>query len=503
MSFSDAFLERFGLRFSENEESQAEVTSIIEKNEPSTEVIDDISGSNNFALSMSFDENFADQSKRIEYYRDMARNSYVADALKEIVNDAIVTPVDSNIVSLNLDNVKISDSIKTKINEEFEYILNLLNFHSESYEIFESWYVDGIYPLYKIVNKEDPSKGIVSLRYLDPKYLKRVQEVQRDPKTKRVVSRETFFMYADEKLKQRPKGIKFNEDSIVYATSGIVNKNNEIESHLEKAIVPYNQLNNLEVAVLIYFISRAPERLVFYIDTNKMNNTKANQYVNKIANKYQNKTVYDVKDGTVKNNKDIKTILENYWLPRQEGSQGTEIQSLGGGQQLQDQLEIINHFQRKLYQALNVPLTRLEAQQNFQFGRQSEITRDELNFRKFIDRLLNKFSNLFLDLLRTQLHLKNILKYQEFDKLKNNILFDFETDSIFKETKFFEVMQQRMDILDRMREHVKEQGGYFSPQYVKRNVLGFDDQQIEQMNKETKEAAKEGFFKGDEDGPGF
>ena len=503
MSFSDQLLDRFGLRFSEQEESKAEITSIIEKDEPSTEVIDDITGSNSFALSLSFDEHFRDQSKRIDYYREMSKNTYVSDALKEIVNDAIVSADNANIVDINLDQTKLSESIKTKIHNEFAEVLNLLNFHEKSYEIFEQWYIDGLYPLYKIVDKDDPSKGIVGLRYLDPKYLKRVQEVQRDPETNRVKSRETFYMYSDERLKRRPKGIKFNLDSITYADSGLTDPDNNLVSFLDKAIVPYNQINNLEVSVLIYFISRAPERLVFYIDTNKMNNTKANQYVNKIANKYQNKTVYDVKDGTVKNNKDIRTILENYWLPRQEGSQGTEIQTLGGGQQLQDQLEVVQFFQRKLYKALNVPLTRLEAQQNFQFGRQSEITRDELNFRKFVDRLLTKFSKLFFDLLKTQLHLKNILDYNEFNEIKNIVFFEYETDSIFKETKFFEVMQQRMDILDRMRDHVKEKGGYFSPQYVQKNVLGFTDKEIEQMKKEIAEAKKEGFFEGDDNNSGF
>ena len=506
LSISSDVLDSYGLvepKNKELEQSKSQNSIVPQKVEGAIEVDYNYGGPNAFGLSVNFDSQFGGQKERIDFYRKMRLNPYVDTAIQEIVNEAINFDLETGVVSLDLEHTQFSENIKKKIQEEFGYILRLLNFESDAYDLFEKFYVDGQLNFFKVVNKDRPKDGILELREIDARYIRKVSEVKRDVRSQRELERDEYYVYDDPRLAKRDKGVRLNGDSVARSWSGKTNENNEVVSHLEKAIVPYNQLNNLEVAVLVYFISRAPERLVFYVDTGLLPKNKADAYVRSVANKYQNKQVYNPDTGVVEGKKSVQTMLENIWLPRQDGSRGTEVNQIGGSIQLAQQIEVVDAFKTKLYQALNVPLGRLQKEGGqFDFGRASEITRDEVNFVKFIRRLQNRFSILILDVLRSQLVLKNILTTEEWEEESYNIRTDFSVDSVYEESKNIEMVESRLRLLRDANEYVKAKGGFFSREWVFRNILMLNEEQIKKMQKEIDEEVKSGAIP-EEEGRGF
>lgn len=497
------FLDSYGLVEPHKEDNKSKNSIVPKQDDGSLEIDETYGGPSPFGQSVHYDAKFSDQKSRIDFYREMECNSYVDNAIQEIVNEAINEDPESGIAAINLEKTPLSDTIKKKIQEEFENVLQLFNFDYDAHDLFRKFYVDGQLNFFKVVDKDEPGLGVIELREIDARYIRKVSHVKRDIRSQREVEREEYYIYTDPKLDKRDKGVRLNKDSVARSWSGRTNKNNEIISYLDKAIVPYNQVNDIEVAVLIYFISRAPERLVFYVDTGMLPRHKADAHVRSVARKYQNKQVYDIESGKVSDKKKIATMLENYWLPRQEGSRGTEVSQVGGSVQLSQQIEIIDWFKNKLYKALNVPLSRLQRDgMSIDFGRASEITRDEVNFVKFIRRVQNRFSQMLIDVLRSQIVLKNILTRDEWDELAYNIKVDFAVDSIYEESKNLEILEGRLRLLRDADEYVRKTGGYFSPNWVKRNILNQSEQEIEDIKKEIDQAVKDGEI-AEDDGPGF
>ena len=503
-SLSSDLLNSYGLVEPKNtdlENSKSRNSIVPKPSEGSIEIDSGYGGPNSFGFSVDFETNFGNQKERIDFYRKMENNPYIDKAIKEIVNEAINFDLEKGVITLNLESTKFSDPIKKKIQEEFDYILRLLNFHNEGYDLFRKFYVDGQLNYFKVVDKASPQEGILELREIDSRFIRKIAEVKREVRSQRELEREEYYVYNDPKLAQRDKGIKLNDDSVARSWSGKTNNRNEIVSNLEKAIVPYNQLNNLEVAVLIHFISRAPERLVFYVDTGLLPKNKADAYVRSIAKKYQNKQIYNTETGVVEDQKRAQTMLENIWLPRQDGSKGTEVSQIGGSIQLSQQIEVVDAFKAKLYESVDVPLTRLQKEGGqFDFGRASEITRDEVNFMKFIRRLQMRFSHFLFDALRSQLVLKNILSREEWEEEAYNIRADYSVDSLYEESKDLEVIETRLRLLRDANEYVKAKGGFFSREWIFRNVLRLSDNQIEEMQKQIEEEIKSGSIPEGEDG---
>lgn len=487
------YLDSYGLVEPRREDDISQNSIVPKKVDGSLEIDETYNGPSPFSQAVQYNSKFDSQAQRIEFYREMEMNSYVDNGVQEIVNEAINDDPETGIVALNLEKTELSDAIQKSIQTEFNHVLRMLNFDYDAHDLFRKFYVDGQLNFFKVVDRDNPGLGILELREIDSRYIKKVTHVKRDLRSQREVEREEYYLYTDPKIERKDKGVRLNKDSVARAWSGKTNKDNQIVSFLDKAIVPYNQVNDIEVAVLIYFISRAPERLVFYVDTGMLPRHKADAHVRSVARKYQNKQVYDIESGKVADKKKIATMLENYWLPRQEGNRGTEVSQVGGSVQLAQQIEIIDWFKTKLYQALYVPLSRLQRDgMSFDFGRASEITRDEVNFVKFIRRLQARFSYLLLDILRSQVVLKGILTRDEWDEIAYFIKLDFSVDSIYEETKNLEILEGRLRILRDADEYVKPKGGYFSPEWVKRNILGQSEQEQKDIKKEIDEAVKRG-----------
>lgn len=431
----------------------------------------------------------------IRRYRDISTYPDCDLAIEDIVSETISAVDDEESVSIILDDVKLSDSIKKKVVEEFDNILQLLDFNTRGHDIFRRWYIDGRLYYQKIVDVDAPKKGIVELRYIDPRKIRKIKEVQREMNADGIsIIKETreYFVYSERGLTPgtngnpnmatgdfSTKGIRINVDAITYVTSGLIDLDrNVVLSYLHKAIKPVNSLRMMEDALVIYRMSRAPERRIFYIDVGRLPTAKAEQYVKDIMVKYRNKVVYDAQTGEIRDDRKYMSMLEDFWLPRQEGGKGTEITTLPGGENL-GQIDDVVYFQKKLYQALNVPLTRLNPDQSMAvFGRQSEVSRDELKFNKFISRLRKKFSELFNDLLKTNLILKGIITEQDWEIINNQIRYDFNQDEYFAEVKESEVLRNRIDLLNQIQPYV---GIYYSQEYVQRKILKLSDKDIEQM----------------------
>lgn len=431
----------------------------------------------------------------IRRYRDISTYPDCDLAIEDIVSETISAVDDEEAVSIVLDDVKLSDSIKKKVVEEFDNIVQLLDFNTRGHDIFRRWYIDGRLYYQKIVDVDAPKKGIVELRYIDPRKIRKIKEVQREMNADGIsIIKETqeYFVYSERGLTPgtngnpnmatgdfSTKGIRINVDAITYVTSGLIDLDrNVVLSYLHKAIKPVNSLRMMEDALVIYRMSRAPERRIFYIDVGRLPTAKAEQYVKDIMVKYRNKVVYDAQTGEIRDDRKYMSMLEDFWLPRQEGGKGTEITTLPGGENL-GQIDDVVYFQKKLYQALNVPLTRLNPEQSMAvFGRQSEVSRDELKFNKFISRLRKKFSELFSDLLKTNLILKGIITEQDWEIINNQIRYDFNQDEYFAEVKESEVLRNRIDLLNQIQPYV---GIYYSQDYVQRKILKLSDKDIEQM----------------------
>ena len=427
-------------------------------------------------------------------YRDAASQPECDAAVEDIVNEAIVGDYDRNPVDIVLDGVKdVSDSIKKEITKEFDEVLTLLQFNSYGHDIFRKWYVDGRLPYHMIIDPSNPKKGILELRYVDPAYLKKVKEVKEeiDQKTgaKLIVNEEEYFIYQSATLATTSTGIKITKDSIAYCTSGLLDSGRKnVLSYLHKAIKPVNNLRMMEDALVIYRMSRAPERRIFYIDVGNLPKGKAEEYVQSLMNKYRNKIVYDASTGNLKDEKKHMSMLEDFWLPRREGGKGTEISTLPGGENL-GQIDDIVYFQKKLYRALNVPLNRLEQDGSFTLGRASEISRDEVKFKKFIDRLRKRFSDIFNQLLKTQLILKGIVTEDDWEKIRDNLSYDFIEDNYFSELKEAEILRERLDMLRTVNDYL---GTYYSSEWIRKNILQQSEEEMKEMDSQIEEEIKSG-----------
>lgn len=428
----------------------------------------------------------------ITRYREMANHPECENAIDEIVNEAITHDDDGTVVDIVTDKLKQPETIKKKIQEEFKNVLKLMNFSNLADDIFRRWYIDGRIYYHVIVDEKKPRDGIKELRYIDPRKIRKVREIKKDkdPKTGADIIKSTaeYYVYSDRGTTTQTfgsnvnQGLKIAPDSIINVNSGMMDaKNTFVISYLHKAIKPLNQLRMIEDAVVIYRLSRAPERRVFYIDVGNLPKGKAEQYMRDVMVKYRNKMVYDSNTGELRDDRKHLSMLEDFWLPRREGGKGTEITTLPAGQNL-GQLEDVQYFQKKLLQSLGVPYSRLEAQQGMVgLGRTTEVTRDELKFAKFITRIRNKFSQVFDHALATQLVLKGICSKEEWEKFREEIYYDYKKDNNFEELKEAELLRERLNMLGMIDPYV---GRYYSQEWVKKNVLQMTDDEIEEMEKQ-------------------
>ena len=443
-----------------------------------------------FGTYVDLDATAKNESEVITRYRETSLYSDVSNAIDEIVTEALAGTEQDKLVDINLDNVNLSDNIKQSIRNEFDAIVKMLEFRSKGPDIFRRWYIDGRMYYQKIIDNKNPKQGVIELRYIDPRKIKKVRDIkkERSPSGIDVIkSIEEFYVYNEKGLKYSQQygnvpglnqGIKISPDTITYVSSGIMDLEKSIVlGYLHKAIKPANQLKMMEDSLVIYRISRAPERRIFYIDVGNLPKIKAEQYLKDVMNKYRNKIIYDSSTGEIKDDRKFMSMLEDYWLPRREGGRGTEITTLPGGDNL-GQIDDINYFKNKLYQSLNVPVSRLESSTGMNFGRAAEINRDELKFGKFIDKLRKKFNELFQDILRTQLILKGILTDSDWSEIKEDIFYIYAQDRYYAELKNAENVRNRIDVLTQMAPFI---GTYFSKQYVMKNILQFTDEDIEKI----------------------
>ena len=457
-----------------------------------------VSGAGAYGTSLDLDGQYKTEIELILKYREMAQTSDCEIAIDNIINELIVIDDTRNPVDIILDRTNLSVGIKKKVTDEFSTVLDLLNFNNFGYDIFRRWYVEGKLYYHIMIDENNPNLGIVELRSLDATKIKKVKQINQkdtaDPK-KKEVSVNSMFNYNESGLGNRTSdGVLISGDSIAYATSGLLNPTKtSVLSYLHKAIKPLNQLRMVEDAIVIYRISRAPERRIFYIDVGNLPKLKAEQYIRDIMTRYKNKLVYDSTTGEVKDDRRHQSMLEDYWLPRREGGRGTEITTLPGGENL-GQLEDVEYFQKKMYKAMHVPVSRLEADSGFSLGRESEITRDELLFSKFIGKLQTRFSMLFGEILEKQLILKNIITSEEWSQIKDKVHYKFEKDHYYTEFKQQETLTQRVDLARNMEEYV---GNYYSREYFRKNILRQSEEEIRAQDAQIEKEKKEGDFDGD------
>jgi hypothetical protein len=449
----------------------------------------------------------------IKRYREMALHPECDSAIEDIVNEAIVSDTNDSPVQIDLDNLNASDGIKKKIRQEFKYILSLLDFDKKSHEIYRNWYIDGRLFYHKVIDLKNPQEGIQELRYIDAMKMRYVRQQKKSEKDKYRLSNintdnpmEYEFPQIEEYYIYNPKmnypttnpsslggngGVKMSKDSITYCTSGLVDRNKgSTLSYLHKAIKSLNQLRMIEDSLVIYRLSRAPERRIFYIDVGNLPKVKAEQYLRDVMMRYRNKLVYDANTGEIRDDKKFMSMLEDFWLPRREGGRGTEISTLPGGQNL-GEITDINYFQEKLYRSLNVPVTRIGGDGGFNLGRSSEILRDEVKFSKFVSRLRKRFSYMFHDMLRTQLILKNIITPEDWELMSEHIQYDFLYDNHFAELKDSELLNERLNMVQVAEPYV---GKYFSQDYVRRKILRQTDIEIVEQDALIKKEIKDGII---------
>ena len=435
--------------------------------------------------------NKASEADLIGRYREMSLHPEADSAINDVVNEAIAGDLNDHPVDINLQNLKISQNLKNVIRDEFENVLVLLDFDRKAYDIFRRWYIDGRLFYHKMIDVADPTAGITELRYIDPRKIKKVIEFDKPKDRQRVVDPEQttlvpksveYYIYSPKGLKgYENNGVKIAPDAITYVHSGQMDmQRNYVLSHLHKAIKALNQLRMIEDSLVIYRLSRAPERRIFYIDVGNLPKQKAEQYLREVMSRYRNKLVYNADTGEIRDDKKFMSMLEDFWLPRREGGRGTEITTLPGGQNL-GELEDVKYFQKKLYRSLNVPESRMESESSFNIGRSAEITRDEVKFQKFIVRLRKKFTDLFNDLLKTQLILKGVISIDEWSEFKEHIQYTFIADNYFSEMKEKEVMNERMALLAQMDPFV---GKYFSVEYMRRYILKQTDAEFGEIDEQ-------------------
>ena len=484
--------ELFGFEINRKSSKQKELPSFVPKTDEDGSGVIQAGGHFGAYIDMDGDK-FKNEVDLILKYRDIASQPECDAAVEDIINESIVGNNDESPVNLVLDELEISDKMKDAVKFEFETVLKLLNFNAYAHDIYRKWYIDGRLPYHIIIDKNSPKKGIQELRYIDPTKLRKVKEIEekQDPKTgaKIIEKSDEFFLFQDKLMSGAEQGLKIYPDAIAYCTSGQMDPGRKrILSYLHKALKPVNQLRMMEDSLVIYRISRAPERRIFYIDVGNLPKGKAEEYLRGIMNQYRNKLVYDASTGDIKDDKKHMSMLEDFFLPRREGGRGTEITTLPGGENL-GQIDDIIYFQKKLYKSLNVPVDRLEQEASFTLGRTSEITRDEVKFKKFIDRLRKRFSDLFMQLLKTQLLLKGIITESDWKDWKESIAFDYIEDNYFSELKQSEMLRERFEMLGNLDEYV---GKYISNEWIRKNVLRQTDDEIEEIQKQIDQETKDG-----------
>ena len=460
---------------------------------------------------------YKNENDLIRRYRSMALYPECDSAIEDIVNEAIVSDTNDSPVNIDLQNLNASDGIKKTIREEFSYILELLDFDKKAHEIFRNWYIDGRLYYNKVIDQKNPEAGIQELRYIDAAKMRYVRQVKKNPKDalnslERLAGGgkdnpqnynfpelEEYFVYTPGNSKTGAiassftggsnKGVKMTRDSVTYCTSGLVDRNKgSTLSWLHKSIKPLNQLMMIEDALVIYRLSRAPERRIFYIDVGNLPKVKAEQYLRDVMMRYRNKLVYDSNTGEIRDDKKHMSMMEDFWLPRREGGRGTEITTLPGGQNL-GEITDIQYFQKKLYRSLNVPETRLQGDSGFSLGRSSEILRDEIKFSKFVGRMRKRFSSMFNDILKTQLLLKNVVTPEDWEYMNDHIQYDFLYDNHFAELKEAELRESRINQATLVEPLI---GKYYSQDYVRRNVLRQTDVEIKEQDELIKQEIKDG-----------
>lgn len=422
----------------------------------------------------------------IRRYRSTAEHPECDLAIEDIINEAVNTEDYKQSVSILTDNLPYSSKIKSRVKSEFEQIIRLLDFNNKAHDIFRRWYIDGRLHYHKVVDENDPRKGIQELRYIDATKIKKIRKVDKAATSKgsptlKVI--QEYFIYNDKGISNSTAGsLKITPDAICYVPSGIHDpQKNMVMSYLQKAIKPVNQLRMIEDAVVIYRIARAPERRIFYIDVGNLPKVKAEQYLKDVMNRYRNKVVYNNATGEIRDDRNQMSMLEDFWLPRREGGRGTEITTLPGGQNL-GEIEDILYFRNKLYRALNIPASRLEEPSpGFNLGRGAEITRDEVKFTKFVQKLRRKFNVLFYDLLKTQLLLKGVVSEEDWPSIKENINFTYLKDGHYAEMRDMDLLRDRLEILNTMEPFI---GEWFSKEYIQKHVFRMSEDEIKDMDKQ-------------------
>ena len=489
----------FGYSLERAKKGQSNGPSFVRKE--SDDAATPVAGGGYFGTAIDLDGSYKDESDLIRRYREMSIHPECDRAVDDVVNEAIAGDRDDSPVDVDLANLEVSAAIRKKIRDEFHNVLRLLDFDKKAYDIFRRWYIDGKLYYHKVIDTKNPRRGITELRYIDPRKIRKVIEFEAkkdrqfvDPRTMESLTAPRsaeYYVYNQKGLRGlETTGIKIASDAIAFCHSGLKDMNkNVIMSHLHKAIKALNQLRMIEDSLVIYRLSRAPERRIFYIDVGNLPKIKAEQYLRDVMSRYRNKLVYDSGSGEIRDDKKYMSMLEDFWLPRREGGRGTEITTLPGGQNL-GELADIEYFQSKLYRSLGVPESRIAGSgDGFNLGRSSEILRDELKFSKFVGRLRKRFSKIFLDLLRSQLLLKNIVTPEDWEIMSEHIQFDFIYDNHFAELKDKELMEGRLGLLGMVEPYV---GRYYSTEYIRRNVLRQKDAEIVEIDEQIEEEIANG-----------
>jgi len=501
----------FGFSIDETENKSPSIVSPVPKN--NEDGVDNYIASGFYGQYVDIEGAYRSEHELIKRYREMALHPEADGAIEDVVNEAIVSDLYDSPVEVELSNLNASESIKKKIREEFRYIKELMDFDKKSHEIFRNWYIDGRLYYLKVIDQKNPQEGLKDLRYIDPMKIKYVRQEKKtngannltniriNGKGDEPVPNPKFDEYYIYTMKPNyPTGMvaqagkgstKIAKDAITYCTSGLVDRNkNRVLSYLHKAIKALNQLRMIEDSLVIYRLSRAPERRIFYIDVGNLPKVKAEQYLKEVMSRYRNKLVYDAQTGEVRDDRKFMSMMEDFWLPRREGGRGTEITTLPGGQNL-GELTDIEYFQKKLYRALGIPESRIAAEGGFNLGRSSEILRDELKFAKFVGRLRKRFAHMFNDMLKTQLILKNIVTPEDWEKMEDHIQYDFLYDNQFAELKETEMIQGRLGNLAQIEPYI---GKYYSTEFVRKRILRQTDQEIEEIDTQIEDEIQKGII---------
>ena len=501
----------FGFSIDDTEKKSKSVVSPVPVN--NEDGVDNYISSGFYGSYVDIEGQYRTEFDLIKRYREMSLHPEADGAIEDVVNEAIVSDLYDSPIEIELSNLNATDNLKKAIRQEFKYIKEILDFDKKSHEIFRNWYVDGRLYYHKVIDLKNPHEGIKELRYIDPMKMRFVRQEKKQDKNligPNIAGRdeqkngiapeiEEYFVYTPKP--QYPtgnltggggnKGTKIAKDAITYCTSGLVDRNKgSVLSYLHKAIKALNQLRMIEDSLVIYRLSRAPERRIFYIDVGNLPKVKAEQYLRDVMNRYRNKQVYDANTGEIRDDRKFMSMMEDFWLPRREGGRGTEITTLPGGQNL-GELADIEYFQKKLYRALGVPESRIAADGGFNLGRSSEILRDELKFAKFVGRLRKRFAQMFNDMLKTQLILKNIVSVEDWDRISDHIQYDFLYDNQFAELKETEMLNERLGVLSSIEPYI---GKYYSQRWVRSKVLRQTDGEMIEMDEQIEQEIKDGII---------